>query len=71
MPAFLSAIGIDLPCPCTGRFPSRSRSIYFGDVSEADHVIRNVLVALNNDAWGLGKGSIMILIAVFCVDCVV
>ena len=50
MPAFLSAIGIDLPCPYTRRFPNPSRSIYFGDVSNADHVTRNGLVALNNEA---------------------
>ena len=48
------------------RFPSPSRSIRFGDVSEAngretfshfrmDHVTRNALAARKNEAKGLGK----------------
>ena len=48
------------------RFPSSSRSIRFGDVSEAngretlphfrmDHVTRNASVARKNEALGLGK----------------
>ena len=48
------------------RFPSPSRSIRFGDVSEAnggetashfriDHVTRNALAARKNEAYGLGK----------------
>ena len=50
-----------LPLPLYGRFPSLSRSIRFGDVSEAngretpphfrmDHVTRNALAARKNEA---------------------
>ena len=48
------------------RFPSPSRSIRFGDVSEAngrethfrmDHVTRNALAARENEAQGLGKAN--------------
>ena len=51
------------------RFPSPSRSIRFGDVSEANgretlshfriiHVTRNALAGRKNEAQGLGKGGV-------------
>ena len=54
-----------LLCPVPVRhFPSTSRSIRLGDVSEAnggkhfrlDHVTQNALAARNNKAWKLGEG---------------
>ena len=58
--AMLEGKSRDLPSPCTA-FPSPSRSIRFGDVSEAngretpsqfhmDHVTRNALAARKNEA---------------------